>query len=307
MRTGALIRLNANGSLDPAFTLEIGLLEVYAIHVLSDGRILVGGEYSISGSSTGTKLVRLLPDGSVDPMFNIGSGPNMAVHAILTDELGRIYIGGDFNFVNGVPRSGLARLDPDGALENEYVPDQSGVPVHAMSLDAQGRLLVQRHGQFVRLNEDGSLDQSYAMTMVAGFVSAVLAFTDGSVLIGGFIHAINMIPYAPHILKLDPMGVPDPSYMIGDGPDNWVQALTMVEDGKVMMGGWFRNVDGQPYKGIARLNINGSLDGTFASMPGIQDAIHPGKGSDRWRVHQLQRYSEEPAGQDHGERRRRDG
>ena len=273
--TGALVRLNADGTIDPTFITALENSYVNAIHSLPDGKILVGGGLIQFNGATQPRLVRLLPDGTLDPTFDVGTGPSNTVHVILVDDQGRIYIGGDFNYVDGTPRNELARLLPDGALDLGYGPPTTGVSGHAICFDPMGRIMVKRGLQLVRLNEDGSEDTTYISPMIYGGFGAIVSFPDGSVLLGGWMNLPDQLLFDQYLVKLDPMGVPDLGYMSGIGPDRHVETLTLLDDGKVMIGGWFSNVDGLPYRGLARLNLDGSLDQTFASTPGTFDVIAP--------------------------------
>ena len=58
-------------------------------------------------------------DGSFDP----GLGPNGPVDEIQIQPDGRIVIAGTFSKYNGVSRPGLARILPDGRLDESFVPD----------------------------------------------------------------------------------------------------------------------------------------------------------------------------------------
>lgn len=54
---------------------------------------------------------------------------------------------------------------------------------------------------------------------------------------------------------------------VGLAPTRYnVTCIAQLPDGKVMLGGIFTHVNGEPYRGIARLNANGSVDKSFASM-----------------------------------------
>ena len=50
----------------------------------------------------------------------------------------------------------------------------------------------------------------------------------------------------------------------GAGANNAVYALALQGDGKVLVGGTFTSIDGTNQNRIARLNLDGSLDATFA-------------------------------------------
>ncbi|HQQ64456.1 MAG TPA: thrombospondin type 3 repeat-containing protein, partial [Pseudomonadales bacterium] len=49
----------------------------------------------------------------------------------------------------------------------------------------------------------------------------------------------------------------------GSGPNNTVESVARQTDGKLVVGGWFTQVNGTARSGIARLNADGSLDTAF--------------------------------------------
>ncbi len=64
----------------------------------------------------------------------------------------------------------------------------------------------------------------------------------------------------PKVTKSAPAGS---TYAPGEGVDGTVFAAAAQTDGKVVIGGNFNNVDGQPRSNVARIGANGSLDMTF--------------------------------------------
>src|SRR6185503_6622607 len=93
-----IARLNANGSLDTGFGLGSGANGVVrAIAVQPDGRILIGGDFTIVNGSFRQRLARLNADGSTD--FTFQANANGPVHAIAVQSNGRIVIGGAFSSV----------------------------------------------------------------------------------------------------------------------------------------------------------------------------------------------------------------
>ena len=76
-----IARLNPDGSLDPAFNPGAND-SVLALAVQPDGKILVGGAFTmLGGGGTGTSarssLARLLPDGTLDATFNPGANDDV--------------------------------------------------------------------------------------------------------------------------------------------------------------------------------------------------------------------------------------
>ena len=82
--------------------------EVNSIAIQADGKILVGGDFTIIGGATRNYIARLNPDGSLDTDFNPNA--NSTVHCIAVQADGKILIGGVFNVISGVTRNCIARL-----------------------------------------------------------------------------------------------------------------------------------------------------------------------------------------------------
>jgi uncharacterized delta-60 repeat protein len=115
-------RLNSNGSVDTNFTSGFGLgpnATVSAITIQSDGRVLVGGDFTNFNGTPVNYIVRLNTDGSIDTNFtaNIGIGANGPVQSIALQSDNRIVLGGQFTQFNGVTRNHVTRLLPTGAID----------------------------------------------------------------------------------------------------------------------------------------------------------------------------------------------
>lgn len=193
-------RLNPHGSLDASFRYAIsGFVNLAALALQPDGKILVG---YYNNSFAGT-CARLHPDGTRDLGFqqpNVGTWTIPSALAVLPD--GRILMGGDFATVNGRARRSLARLNPDGSLDESFAApfERNGYVTSLVPLPG-GRVLVAgmlgltnmpgRHN-LVRLNADGSLDRSFQVgTGPNDFVFSMAAHTSGAVYLGGAFEEIN--------------------------------------------------------------------------------------------------------------------
>lgn len=148
----ALVRLNADGTSDSSFTAALepnGAIRALALQ--PDGRILVGGVLQPAMGSPGLGLVRLQADGALDPTFNsdVRLCSDCDVRALALDAEGRILIGGRFDRLNGEVQTLVARVNPDGSLDDtfqasiyKYPETGEGEFVSSMALQPDGRLLV---------------------------------------------------------------------------------------------------------------------------------------------------------------------
>jgi uncharacterized delta-60 repeat protein len=177
--------------------------------VQSDGRVLIGGYFTKVNGVARTNLARLNSDGSLDSSFLSGlAGPDAGVWSIALQGDGKILIGGYFINVNGVTRSYLARLNPDGSFDSSFLNGLAGPDYDVLSITFQsdGKVLigggfgsVNGRGQsgVARLNPDGSLDSSFAPQLGGELndqFSSLAVQTDGKILVGGSFGYVNGIP-----------------------------------------------------------------------------------------------------------------
>ncbi len=65
----------------------------------------------------------------------------------------------------------------------------------------------------------------------------------------------------------------DLSFDPGDGTNTLVESIAIQADGKILIGGPFNSYDGTSINGIARLNIDGSLDTSFDPGDGVMGFV----------------------------------
>lgn len=121
---GHIARLNTDGSIDPSFDQGDGADDdVESIVVLSDDKILIGGDFIFTDGLLNRHIARLNADGSPDISFITGNvGAQNTVYAIALQPDNKIVIGGVFNSYQGQSSQRLARL------YGEFV---SGISEHA--------------------------------------------------------------------------------------------------------------------------------------------------------------------------------
>ena len=144
-----IARLNADGSLDTTFNPGNGAdATVRAIVVQPNGQIVMGGDFTFVNGSPLNGIARLNADGSIDStgFFN-GTGTDGSVYSltygtniyyatnvavsvtnntVLTTNIvlstnNSIYVGGQFDTVNGTRRVGFARLNIDGTVDTTFL------------------------------------------------------------------------------------------------------------------------------------------------------------------------------------------
>lgn len=135
---GQLVRLIADGTVDGAFTVELGYDDavlkptIFTVIPVGNGKAFVIGRFDSYNGAARPSLALLNADGSLDSTFNVGlSFPfrSRAVNSLSLDTSGRIYITGNFDQVDGIPVRNIARLRPDGTLDELFQPPDPKVGV----------------------------------------------------------------------------------------------------------------------------------------------------------------------------------
>jgi uncharacterized delta-60 repeat protein len=254
-----IARLNADGSLDTGFNPGADNI-VYSLAVQTDGKILVGGYFTTLAGQTRNFVARLNPDGSLDTGFDPGS--NGTVISLVLQADGKILVGGNFTSLGNQTRNRIARLNPDGSLDTGFNPGADSY-ITAQAVQADGKIVVggqfttlggQTRNRIARLNPDGSLDTGFnaGMSSVGG-PSTLALQADGKILMGSSFATFGGQP-RNGIARLNADGSLDTGFNPGDDSGITVYALAVQPDGKILVGGYFFMMGGQPRNRIARLN-----------------------------------------------------
>jgi hypothetical protein len=124
-----IVKLDQSGSLDPNFNPGVGFNNTAGVYCKLDSQnrlVCVGRAFtSYSGSSTGTGIVRINTDGTLDTTFNTGVGFNNTTYnfkllAIQPDD--KIIVTGNFSTYSGSSAPGVIRLNPDGTKDTTFNP-----------------------------------------------------------------------------------------------------------------------------------------------------------------------------------------
>lgn len=281
-----IIRLNNDGTLDSGFNSGTGLNNlVAAIALQSNNEIIIGGSFTTCNAVSRNRLARLNTDGSLDFTFITDKGANNTVRSVIQQPDGKILIGGVFTLYNGIARSGIARLNADGTIDNSFNPGIGigGNTIFSMALQPDGKIVIAGNfttyngivaNRIARVNPDGSLDTGFITgTGANNIVSSVLLQTDGKILIGGSFTNYNGSA-KNRIIRLDSNGALDTSFNIGAGANNVVQTMALQSDGKILIGGAFTSYKGILINRIARINADGSFDTNFTVGTGANNTLN---------------------------------
>jgi len=273
-----ILRMNMDGTLDPSFSSGTGpagaikgapVRDYTCILRQPDGRMLFGGIMWAYSGLTRSGIVRIEADGTPDPSFD-AQLPPAYVKAIVLQPDGRILIGGSF-FTGSI-----RRVMSDGSADTTFLMGTglgpSSTEVRCMVLQPDGRILV--GGTFnsyngtgtpklIRLNTNGTLDATFTSSVPGNPAVVALSLQpNGSVLVNG-----------TH--RLHANGALDPTFNTGTGFNGNMRSTQLQPDGKLIVTGNFTTFNGTAgVNRIVRLNVDGTIDGTFLSGTGANGAVN---------------------------------
>ncbi|KHD89874.1 MAG: hypothetical protein OM95_02125 [Bdellovibrio sp. ArHS] len=202
---------------------------VWSLASTNDGSrdILVGGAFTQLGDITLNRLARLKYSGDRVESFSIGTGFNNTVFSILPskDGSGKFYVGG-------------AYTDFDGITTADYL---------------------------IRLNGDGSLDDSFVPVVVGGAVSALEYGPGTTIFAGGNFTSINGQATSAKLVQLNSDGSIVTTFNVSTGgvPNGEIKALRLSADGdSLFVGGNFTTYRGVTVNRLVKVNV---ADGAVAA------------------------------------------
>ena len=116
--TGSYLgRIASDGTLDASFIPPINNL-VYSLALQSDGKVCVGGNFTASSGGR-NRLLRLLPDGTLDSAFDAAAVAFGSVFSIQLQPDGKLVVGSDYFQTGGIDTGRqLVRLENGAASES---------------------------------------------------------------------------------------------------------------------------------------------------------------------------------------------
>ncbi|WP_177192132.1 DUF5008 domain-containing protein [Chitinophaga arvensicola] len=267
-----LARINPDGSLDRDFKVGKGIDGfVTCVAVQASGKYIIGG--SINNYDDRFKggyvrnIVRLLPGGAYDStvvVTQLGNHDTVpALNAYLdasvenilqTPDSGKLVLVGNFTYFM---RKNFAGITTDGKRDS----------VMTDSIRMEG---------LVRLNENGSFDSTFNYDAARrrsyeganGPVTASQIQPDGKIILAGFFTRYHGQTTGP-VVRLNTDGSIDNTFNTGAGPDDRVNFVELLKDGRYLIGGVFSKVNGKEAHRLAVLNADGSLYNGFSVGVGV--------------------------------------
>lgn len=278
-----LARLQPSGAPDLSFDFGTGIPgsgSVRAIRQLSDGKILLGGNFSSINGTNRESVARLNSDGTVDSSYILGTNMSFVLDI-------RETVDGRFVFTS-INR--LVKAMPDGSLDPSFTSDNSFTGTARFSTPlASGKILVGgdltqvRVGTFflpirglVRLNANGTIDLSYTSPFAGSTSPSIQAgYLDpaGRLTLGGGSLSVGTEAVVG-LIRFNSDGTRDLSFIGRVLARGTIFASLLEPDGKIMVGGSFDTLNATRRKFVARINAtDGSVDETFVPDSAISNGV----------------------------------
>lgn len=275
-----LVATDLSGSIDTTFNMGAGFSStVRSMATQSDGKLIVGGDFSLYSGSATNYLIRLNTNGTKDTTFTTPV-LNQAVYSIAVQSDNKIIIGGAFTTVSGVAAPRIARLDVNGARDATFNVGTAGAGaiVRDIKIQSDGKVIAvgdfvaysgSTSNRIVRINTNGTLDTTFVTGTGLGnnAVNANIQ-SDGKILVVGAFTTYSGSTNN-YIVRINTNGTKDTSFTLGTGFNSTVSISNLRSDGKLIVAGAFTTYSGSSRNYITRLNSDGTVDTGFNVGTGL--------------------------------------
>lgn len=221
--------------------------------------------------------------GALDTGFSPAAVATNSVHAIAVYDSASLLVGGWVHGTNatGSPYAGIVRLGTNGVLDTTFQAAPLAACVTAIALSREGQILyagrqIDSLDAIVRrLDPNGSLDSTLSVNfggVLSPWVHAVAVQNDSRILVAGHFTTANG-EARTNLVRLREDGTLDSSFKTNFTAGGAILAVVLQEDGKILIGGSFTNINRVSRKGIARLNTDGSLDLSFNPLKAVDGVV----------------------------------
>ncbi len=264
-----VLRLNDDGSIDSTFMMSLnyynsntGLFKT--IKQLSNGTIIVGGDFPHFRGEYYKNLVLLNADGSINASLDSTRKFNGAVNKIIEDQNGKIVVIGDFTHYNGQLHSKIIRFNSDFTIDATFVTGQG------FSTSGVTDILEQPDGKYVvsgpffwynqhssqgviRIKNNGDVDSSFIRNhQFSSPIKSMDIQTDGKIVVGGdFISsAFGNFKY---FARLNTDGTIDSLFSINNKFNNSITKIKVDKVGKIVAAGNFTGIENVGRNRLAKI------------------------------------------------------
>lgn len=255
------------------------------------GTIYVGGffeNYMLTGSTYNYQSIMLSglnSGGTPNVSVGVSTGANSSINQIRKDNIGGIYLIGDFTTYKSVAVPRVVKINYDASIDNTFV--RTGLPASGVldiAFDTSNNLFLlgtfttfsaQTNNRIVKVLPTGYKDTSFQTgTGFNGTTNAAAVDSSGKVYVVGSFTTYSGIS-ANRIVRLNSDGSFDNTFNFGSGFTVDPRYINIYND-KIYIAGPFTTYNGLTCPGIVRLNTDGSIDTTYAVKIGVVSSANIG-------------------------------
>ena len=294
-----LVRFFQDGTLDEVFCVNAvdsklnAIINSIVVHRtgVHAGKILIGGG---NQQAYGANVIRFNSTGTRDTSFTfqgqwpwdvktlcLGENSFLAPPSILE----QILVGGDFINYQDPKLKGLLILNPLGELEEvntlKISKDYDNI-IEAKKIVRQGSSFIiggnfsfqqSDRKNLIKISSDGTLDLEFCLnasdgSKFNGVVNSIATQPDGKILVGGAFTNHAGISGRSYLLRLNPDGTPDSSFVIENKLNGYVSTILVKPNGNILIGGNFTNYQITGFSYLVELNPDGTLSSSTLPISG---------------------------------------
>jgi len=254
---------------------------------LSDGSVVIGGNFYMKANSSYKNLVRLSTKGKLDTTFS--PNPDAPVSTLVLTSDGKYLVGGSFVTISSGSPSYFTRLNANGSIDDTMKTHPNGA-VYAIAPLSDGSVVLggaftgiydtagtstTTRAYIAKMSKDGAFDTAFTPTP-DGQVNQILVQSDGNLLVMGGFYSITPTGSESSttryfIARLKSDGKLDTDY--NPNPDGAIYRMALDSSGKLYVGGAMKHFKANSsstsvYRpGLARINTDGTVDEAFNVVP----------------------------------------
>jgi uncharacterized delta-60 repeat protein len=280
-----VVRFYEDLTVDSSFALEALLhygsgnpAPIQAVTVRTNGKVVLGGDFTSRGDDAAAGLAQANPNGSFDDLFNANYTVGVGGGAMESNR--ELLIQPDEKLIVNSLGTRLRRVNPEGTIDASFQSTSIG-NITKTVVGADGSIYLARNpvgvsGQVVRVDARGQSAQtlvnathrtSSGLTQ-PGRINTLDIDKDGFLLIGGDFTHLNQSILAARLARISTNGVVETNFVAQVGVSglplrDTITAIEVLASGEILIGGKFTYVDQKIRPTLALLKTDGSLSDDF--------------------------------------------
>lgn len=242
--------------------------KILCMKMLSDTTMLLGGDIAFFNNERVNNLIKLKSDSTIDKTFDFKGDNALLIRKIEIQNSGNIIVLAQeyLTLTNVVFNNySLFQINSNGDILHQI---DTLKHLNSCAVQKDDKVLVGggvygSEGYLYRLNDDFSLDQTFNQDISFNNMVCDVVADSNSLFVSGIFSYVNDT-LNNDVVKLKLSGYIDTTFNTGSGTNDQIGALTLQDDGKILLGKTSLNsFNGISCNGMGRLNPDGSLDTDF--------------------------------------------